>query len=149
LEVVAPDGTLFRGNQFENGQSIPNATQTDSLNNVEGVYLSTPLPGLYTIRVRATSVSEDARIDTAAVDQDFALVTSASLAAPGTGIIGFDHSAYRAPALIKIVLTDTDLAGQPSVTINLTSTTETIAEHILLSASGAEGAFTGRVATVT
>ena len=36
LEVVAPDGTLYRGNQFGAGESVPNAPSPDKLNNVEG-----------------------------------------------------------------------------------------------------------------
>ncbi|HXU75745.1 MAG TPA: S8 family serine peptidase, partial [Methylomirabilota bacterium] len=100
LEVVAPDGTLYRGNQFQDGESIPNAAQPDTINNVEGVFLGSPLPGDYTIRIRATNVPEDARIDTGPTDQDFALVASATLAAPGQGIISFNHPTYRAPAQI-------------------------------------------------
>jgi subtilisin family serine protease len=45
LEVVAPDGRLYRGNQFDGGESIPNASGADSINNVEAVHLATPLPG--------------------------------------------------------------------------------------------------------
>ena len=44
LELVAPDGTLYRGNQFGDGESTPNATSPDKLNNVEGIYLSQPVP---------------------------------------------------------------------------------------------------------
>ena len=40
------------------------------------------LPGEYIVRVRARNVPQDARGDTPAVDQDFALVISASIAAP-------------------------------------------------------------------
>ena len=53
LEVVGPDGTLYRGNQFGAGESVPNCPFPDKLNNVEGVYLSQPAPGDYLVRVRA------------------------------------------------------------------------------------------------
>jgi len=59
LEVVAPDGRIYRGNQFDEGESIPNATAPDPINNVEAIHLAAPLPGEYTIRVRARSVVED------------------------------------------------------------------------------------------
>jgi hypothetical protein len=149
LEVVGPDGTLYRGNQILNGESIPNAPTPDSLNNVEGVILNSPIAGQYTIRVRATSIQEDARQDTFATDQDFALVTSADLAAPGHGIISFDHNSYHVPSTIKIIVTDSDLAGQPTVTVSLKSTTESAGESILLHASGSSGVFTAAVATAT
>ncbi|HVV01188.1 MAG TPA: S8 family serine peptidase [Verrucomicrobiae bacterium] len=149
LEVVAPDGTLYRGNQFQDGESIPNAAASDALNNVEGVFLSSPIAGQYTIRVRARSVEDDARQDTPAVDQDFALVTSASLARSGQGIISLDHASYRATAPIKIIVTDTDLAGQPSVSVLIKSGTEASGETVTLSPDGSSGVFTGSVATAT
>ena len=34
LEVTGPDGTLYRGNQFDGNDSIPNATVADNINNV-------------------------------------------------------------------------------------------------------------------
>src|SRR5262249_16786160 len=81
LEVTSPDGRLYRGNQFDAGESIANSTVSDSVNNVEAVYLRAPLPGDYTVRVRARNVVQDARQDTSATDQDFALVSSGALAA--------------------------------------------------------------------
>ena len=79
LELVAPDGRIYRGNQFEEGESVPDAPTSDNINNVEGVYLSVPQPGEYLVRVRARNVVEDARLDTPEVDQDFALVVSGDL----------------------------------------------------------------------
>ena len=149
LEVVAPDGTLYRGNQIQNGDSIPNAPDPDSINNVEGVILAAPIAGQYTIRVRARSVQEDARQDTFATDQDFALVTSADLAAPGQGIISLDHASYRVPSRIGIIVTDSDLAGHGNVSVLLKSTTEPAGESIVLQAAGSTGVFTGAVATAT
>jgi len=149
LEVVAPDGRVYRGNQFQNGESVPNATTSDSLNNVEGVHLFAPLPGEYTVRIRARNVVEDSRVDTGAVDQDFGLVVSASIAPPGTGIVTFDRPAYRAPDLMKLKLVDYNLAGQSTATISLRSNTETNALNVTLSASSASGLFTGNVVTAT
>ena len=45
LEVVGPDGTLYRGNQFAGSDSVPNAPSPDNLNNVEAVHLSHALAG--------------------------------------------------------------------------------------------------------
>jgi hypothetical protein len=100
LEVIAPDGTTYRGNQFENGESVPNPTSFDNINNVEGIYIDSPVPGEYTVRIHARNVVEDARNDTAAVDQDFALVISADIPLPGTATIFFNRYAYTAPGTI-------------------------------------------------
>ncbi len=149
LEVISPTGQLYRGNQFQDGESVSEAATPDTVNNVEAVHLLAPVPGEYLIRVRGTRVVEDARIDTAAVDQDFALVASGSFAAPGTGIVTFDRAVYRAPDQIKLVLVDYDLAGQPAVSLQLRSDSEPLGEVINLQANGGSGLFTNVVMTAT
>lgn len=149
LEVIAPTGEIFRGNRFADGESIPNAPLPDTINNVEAVHIAAPAPGEYIVRIRATRVVEDARRDTAVIDQDFALVASGSFASPGVGIITFDRHVYRAPDQIKLTLVDYDLAGQPSKTLLLRSGVEPLGETITLFAKGGTGVFTGAVATVT
>ncbi len=149
LEVIGPDGTLYRGNQFAAGESVPNAPLPDRVNNVEAVHLPAPLPGEYLVRVRARNVVQDARVDTDAVDQDFALVISGALVKPGVGIVSFDRRAYRAPSQIRLTLFDRDLAGQATAAVLLRSTTEAAGETITLRASGASGSFTATVATAT
>jgi hypothetical protein len=149
LLVEAPDGTVYRGNQFDAGESVPDAPSHDRINNVEAVHLWDPLPGEYVVRIIARNVVEDARSDTPGLDQDFALVVSGDIPFPGTGILFFDRRAYRAPDVIKLKLIDTDLAGVSSVNVNLRSTTETPGERITLHAFGSQGTFTGSVATVT
>jgi hypothetical protein len=149
LEVVSPDGTVYRGNQFQNGASIPNAPFADNINNVEGIMVWTPTPGEYLIRVRGRSVVSDARDDTAAIDQDFALVVSTSFAPAGHGQLILDRNAYTSPDTIRIFLADTDLAGTSSATVTLSSQTEPLGEIVVLQANGNSGAFTGAVATAT
>jgi hypothetical protein len=149
LEVVAPDGSVYRGNQFDQGRSVANAPGHDNINNVEGVFIASPVPGEYLLRVRARNVVADARADTGVVDQDFALVTSGLLAAPGTSVIFLDRNAYRAPGTIKITVFDQDHAGNPSATVLVRSTTETLGENYLLNAADGGGTFTGSVATLT
>jgi hypothetical protein len=149
LEIVAPDGRLYRGNQFDGGESVPNPLGRDAINNVEGVYLSNPVPGDYLVRVRAINVVQDARQDTLAIDQDFALVVSALLASSGTSTLLLDRKTYTAPSQIKITLISSDLAGHPSATVSASSTTETKAELVLLAAAGSSGSFTGAIATAT
>jgi len=149
LEVVGPDGTLYRGNQFVGGESIPNAPSPDSLNNVEGAQLSNPLPGDYLVRVRARNVAEDARLDTAEVDQDFALVISGGLLGPRQGAVLLDRTEYTAPGTIVLEVLDAGRAASNTVNVLLTSTSEPAGQNIVLRAAGGYGAFTGAVMTVT
>ena len=148
LEVVGSDGTLYRGNQFAGNDSVPNAPSPDNLNNVEAVQLSQPLPGDYLIRVRARRVVQDARLDTASIDQDFALVISGDIARPGVGSILLDHSAYTAPGLIQLSVFDADRVATNTVSVLVKSTTEPSGENLTLQSAGNYGAFTGAVATV-
>ena len=149
LEVIAPDGHFYRGNYFEDGESVPDAPLPDTVNNVEAVHLLAPVPGEYIIRIRGRRVVEDARRDTVPLDQDFALVVSGAFAAPGTGIVTFDRRVYRVPDQINLALADYDLAGQGSANILLRSTLESGGETITLQANGSSGLFTGTVATAT
>jgi len=149
LEVVAPDGTLYRGNQFSGNDSAPNAPSPDTLNNVEAVHLSHPSPGDYLVRVRARHVVQDARLDTAAIEQDFALVVSGNIARPVGGSVLLDRGAYTAPSVIQVAAFDPARAASNSVTVLVKSTTEPAGENFVLRASGSYGAFTGAVVTVS
>lgn len=149
LEVVGPDGMVYHGNQFKDGESIPDAAITDNINNVEAVHLAHPQAGEYLVRVKARNVVEDARVDTGAVDQDFALVISGDLPLPGVGLIAFNRSAYTAPATVQVRVIDYDLSGQPSVPVTLHSSSQTNDLLLTLLASGPNGVFTGSVDTAT
>ncbi len=148
LEVIAPDGTLYRGNQFAGVDSAPNAPTADDLNNVEAVHLSQPIPGDYTVRVRATHVVQDARLDTASIDQDFALVVSGDLARPGIGSVLMDRPAYTVPSAINLSVFDLSRLSSNTVSVFLKSTTEAAGENYVLHASGNYGAFTSSIVTV-
>jgi uncharacterized protein (TIGR03437 family) len=58
LEVVAPDGTTYRGNvNFVNAYSQPaNGAPFDNRNPIEAVYIQNPIPGTYTVRVIGENV---------------------------------------------------------------------------------------------
>lgn len=64
LTVTAPDGTVYRGNQWtaddinqnDDKQSAPNASGRDNLNNVEGFLIRTPQIGQYRFEIKGTSV---------------------------------------------------------------------------------------------
>lgn len=148
LEVLGPDGTLYRGNQFSGGESVPNAPSPDNLNNVEAVHLAQPLPGDYLVRVRARNVVQDARLDTTAIDQDFALVASGDLARPNGGFILLDRTSYTAPGVMQVEVIDPARVANSSVNVLVKSTTEPAGETYVLNSAGNYGAFTGAVATV-
>lgn len=147
LELVAPDGRVYRGNQFQNGESIPGVVDGDRINNVEAIYLRRPIPGEYLVRVRAVNVMEDARKETPAVDQDFAMVISGDLPRSGAGILLMDRASYKAPGNIQLKLIDFDLAGQSSAEVRVRSFTERAGERVVLRPAGTMGVFTGMVAT--
>jgi hypothetical protein len=100
------------------------------------------------IRVRAVNVVEDARLDTAAIDQDFALVVSGPLLSPDQGEVLLDRTNYTAPG--KIALRCSIRAGrqQLPLSVHLTSTTEPAGVSITLYSTGGFGVFTNVVATV-
>jgi hypothetical protein len=149
LEVVSPDGHLYRGNRFDFGESIPDAAGSDTVNNVEGVLLYAPVPGEYIVRVWARRVVEDARRDSGLIDQDFALVISGAFGTPGVGIVTFNRPAYTAPDTIRLVLVDYNLAGQPSADVLVRSGLESAGEALTLFPHGNTGLFTNAIATAT
>jgi uncharacterized membrane protein len=67
LVVTDPDGNVYRGNNFVNGQSVPGGA-SDRRNNVEGFLLRSPRPGRYYMNVTGDSVP--------VAGQDYALVIS-------------------------------------------------------------------------
>ena len=149
LEVVAPDGTLYRGNQFGAGESVPNPPNSDKLNNVEGVYITTPTAGDWQVRVRATKIVSDALTNTAVADQDFALVSSGDLVRQGQGLILLDRPAYTAPSVMNLSVFDANRAASNSVTVLVTNLSLHNYVTRILNTQGNYGAFTGAVATVT
>ncbi len=75
VEVVGPDGALYRGNHFLGGESAADGI-ADGRNNVERVVRTAPLPGLYTATIRAAAVNAGEGIGR----QGFAVVVNADLA---------------------------------------------------------------------
>jgi subtilisin family serine protease len=148
LVVTGPDGTCYRGNQLDQGESIPNPAGADNLNNVEMVRIPHPIPGEYLVKVSATRVVEDACRDTLAIDQDFALVTSGDLPLPGEGIIILDRSLYSAPGSIGIKLIDFDLSDRPSAPVIVSCGSQAIPLALDLKPFNNIGVFTGSVVTV-
>jgi len=77
LEVVSPEGTIYHGNHgLESGNwSRPGGTR-DSVDNVENVFVSQPIDGVWTVQVSAARIALDQHAETSEFDNDFALVVS-------------------------------------------------------------------------
>jgi hypothetical protein len=91
LEVIAPDGTQYRGNAgiYTSGQCLRDGAW-DACNNVEGVILSVPQNGRYTVYVRGINVPNG--------PQPFALVASGDCL--NTGCAPMDKLLFL-PAVIQ------------------------------------------------
>ncbi len=77
LEVVDPNNTTYRGNNFTGNWSTSGGS-ADRYNVVENVYIQNPIAGSYTIRVKGFQVSQDQEPGKSGTNQDFSLVWSGS-----------------------------------------------------------------------
>ena len=76
LELVAPDGTVYRGNNFDKGWSVPGG-DADRLEVLENAYVQEPAAGTWTVRIRAHALPADGALGRGdATDQDYTLVVT-------------------------------------------------------------------------
>lgn len=144
LEVIAPNGDRYRGNAFAEGESVPGTPEGDRVNNVEAVHLSEPAAGEWIVRVRAHRVVQDVhQKNRNNPEQDFALVVSGQLPAPGEAVVSWDRAAYRPDATATVRVTDSDLRPQASVTVRVRSGTEPAGLPVTLNRVGVSGTFQG------
>jgi hypothetical protein len=149
LEVIAPNGDRYRGNAFADGESIAGTPVGDRVNNVEAVHVSEPAAGEWTVRVVAHQVVQDVHGRTLpAPEQDFALVISGQLPAPGEGVISWDRQAYRTPTTATLRLVDSGLTTQTQVQVTVSSTAEPGELPVTLTRVGAGSTFVGTVSLV-
>ena len=135
LVVTAPDGTVYRGNQFVGSNpaaSQANPLDSDHLNNVEEVLV---LPGVqtgaWTVEVSGINVPQG--------PQSFALVSTGGLATQ-LGVVRLDRSRYQSSATAIVAVVDTGPNLDPNLadttTVNMSSTTETVPEFVPLTETG-------------
>ncbi len=74
LVVQSPSGTVYKGNVFSGGVSVPGGT-SDPKNNLEQVHLNNPELGEWTLTISATAVNNG--------QQGYALVATGGLGDPG------------------------------------------------------------------
>ena len=146
LEVEAPDGTRYNGNQFTDGWSDPSLVDTDVVNNVENIFINfnDVQLGEYVIRVKAINVANDSIKATSDIDQDFALVIQYSHNT-GQGDVYFNRSAYRSNGVANITIVDYNQNANPTVieyaTVNITSTSNGDYENMAFAEQHANSSF--------
>jgi subtilase family protein/flagellar hook capping protein FlgD len=135
LTVTDPGNTVYLGNVFAGGQSLPTGSR-DLLNVEEGVRRNAPAAGVWKIRVSGASVPF--------APQPFALAISGGVGA-ASGIVRLDRQSYGRSDVIEVRLEDLDATGPVQVTA--ISTTETVPETITL--TGGSGVFTASIPTTS
>jgi subtilisin-like proprotein convertase family protein len=80
LIVTAPDGTIYRGNQFTGAWSAPNPAGRDAINNVENAFVDSPMTGQWQIEVTSVSTAQNPQNLSG---QDFAVVMTGELGGNG------------------------------------------------------------------
>jgi len=150
LIVIAPDNTIYYGNAFANGWSIPGAMNPDNRNNLENVFIENPMPGTYRVIVSALNVVQDAVNETPELDQDFSLVISGNIETEHPGSIKLDKGYYTPSDTVTITVVDQDLNTNPSaidtVSVTIDSSIEPYGETVLLSETGVNtGIFKGAI----
>lgn len=123
LTVTSPSGTVYLGNAYYGsnpGQSEPDSTRVDHVNNVESVLvISDASPGIWTLRVSGFNVPEG--------PQPYAIVATGGLVSD-LGAVKLDRGHYQSSALVGVAVADTGLNLDPnatdSATVGISSTTE-------------------------
>ncbi len=135
LIVIAPNGTEYHGNVFSGdpgyAESVANPTSYDRRNTVEEVWIENPSVGAWKIKVVGYDVS---------VAQPFALVVTGGL--DSSKSIKFDKLIYGNGESAKITVTDLSAVG--SVTVHVSSDSDTLGKDVTLSEVG-NGIFEGYI----
>jgi len=137
LEVTAPDGTVYRGNNFgpfAQGQSVPGGT-FDTTNPFEAVLLKNPQAGDWKVRVIGANVPVG--------PQPFALVVTGGIDA-SYGRITLDRTSYRESDVVRITVEDGDATA---VQVRVASSLEPTGELLNLSQAAPGGLWRGTIPT--
>ncbi len=150
LMVQGPEGNTYYGNAFSGGWTDPSLDSTDSLNNLENVFIQNPTEGSYQVIVSAPYIAEDAVNATSAIDQDFGLTIRGGFVGSAAGNINLHKDAYKPSDTPKVMVSDANLNTDPSsvesVVVNVTSNTEPNGIKIALSEQGVDNSiFSGTI----
>lgn len=100
LRVTTPEGTIYLGNVFAGGISVPGG-ESDRLNVEEQVYIPTLQSGDYTVRVSGYNIPFG--------PQPFAVVVTGARRISSAGFISLDRGRYNHESTIMIQVADRDL----------------------------------------
>gem|GEM_PF-920054 len=137
LEIVAPDNTVYRGNQWNNltlddqRESEPDPAGRDALNNLEGVLLRNPAAGNYLVRVIGYNVPGFALNFT----QGFGLVVTGGVAVQNSVMINITSTTIQDPnsdgviepgdaIQLDVEIENTGLSSAGTTTATLSCSTE-------------------------
>ncbi len=137
LQVMAPDGTVYRGNNFgsfASGQSVPGGT-FDSTNTEEAVLLKNPAPGDWKVQIIGGNVPVG--------PQPFALVATGGLD-PAYGRLVLDKADYSENDTIHITVYD---GNATAVSAHATSGLETAGETVALTHAAPGAPWSGTLTT--
>ena len=137
LAVTAPDGTVYRGNNFGAftlGQSVPGGT-FDTTNPEEAVFLKSPMPGDWRVQIIGANVPVG--------PQPFALVATGGLD-PGYGRVVLDKASYGENDAVRLTVYDANAA---SVSVHVTSGLEPAGEDVALTHAAPGAPWTGSITT--
>nr|WP_276207535.1 S8 family serine peptidase [Wenzhouxiangella sp. XN201] len=108
LIITAPDGTVYRGNQFTAAWSEPDPAGRDAINNVENVYVESPVTGEWQIEVASVSTAQN---PPDLSGQDFSLVMTGELADTGVLLDPFEMSVCSSEGSVDSTLTLSEQFG--------------------------------------
>ncbi len=122
LEVVS-GSTLFRGNVFTSGFSTLGGNP-DRRNNLEAVYIAGTTNEVVTVRVKAYNIAGDGVPNIGSgLDQDFALFAWNATDQSPQGIVHVSPELVSCDDTISVTVSDSDLRGDGSVDVAVTSST--------------------------
>jgi hypothetical protein len=102
LKVTAPDMTVYWGNVgLVDSHFSSSGGSADRLNNVENVFIESPIAGTYTIEVIAHNIARDKVESTPEMDQDFSLIANMIAGDPITSIVTGPGPRERNRSLVR------------------------------------------------
>ena len=137
LEVTAPDGTIYRGNNFgtfAQGGSVAGGV-FDATNVEEALLIKNAMAGDWTVRVIGSNVPVG--------PQRFALVATGNVD-PAYGRVRLDRVSYAESADVGITVEDSDAS---SVLVRVTSSLEPGGEDVTLTRGGPDERWVGTIRT--
>ena len=137
LTVLDPLGNVYKGNNYQNGHSVPGGI-ADSSNTAESVLVSDPIEGFYILNVTAVNIQSQ-------VHQRYALVVTGSIHGADQGGVNFDRAIYGINDKVGLRVVDGDVAGTGKVQVEGSSLKEQTPEPVVLTETSIKGIFTGSI----